>query len=80
VINLTPDFAKRRVIENLWQNTTPVSSSRMQLNEIFNLRLITENAIILQNYTQSSPKIFLGKPMNMKILAGGSSTTKRRAT
>ena len=43
MINLTPDFAKRYVIENLWLNTTLVSSSRMQLNEIFNLGLISFN-------------------------------------
>jgi len=43
VINLTPDFAKRYVTENLWQNTTLVSSSRLQLNEIFNLSLISFN-------------------------------------
>jgi len=43
VINLTPDFAKRCVVENLWQNTTLASSSKMQLNEIFNLRFISFN-------------------------------------
>ena len=43
VINLTSDFAKRYVIENLWQNTTLVSSSRMKLNEIFNQFLISFN-------------------------------------
>jgi hypothetical protein len=69
VINLTPEFAKRYVIENLWQNATLVNSSRMQLNEIFNLILISFNYKECHYFTKLYSVIlinFFGQPNKYK--------------